>query len=227
MATLTVTGVINNVRSDLNETATTMLSDAELTIMINDGQKDITAKGLCYEVKTAWDAIAANKIIDLGNTVVRVNFVEYKTGSTFGDGGGEGLLNILPQTIGHLPITTGLPQYWFQWGRYLVIEPIPTAATYSLAVYSASYPAAVLVATSADIPAGSIPVEFHECIYTFTLAFAALKLKRWADAANAYNKYIVDIQRKRAEYISKHVDNRLAHYLPDNVTMEVPRGETV
>ncbi|MFH1147222.1 MAG: hypothetical protein V1736_05890, partial [Pseudomonadota bacterium] len=54
----------------------------------------------------------------------------------------------------------------------------------------------------------------------FTLAFAALKLKRWADAANAYNKYIMSVQQKRAEYIMKYPDGRISHEIPGSVTME-------
>lgn len=225
MGTLTVSNIISNVQSDLNETTTTMLSNAELTIMINDGFKDTCVKGLCYENKIAKDAIAAEKIISLvSSNVIRVNYVEYKTGSSFGNGGGKGLIAVLPQSIGYPPITTGEPKYWFQWGSYLIIDPIPTAATYSLAVYAACYPSAVLVATSADLPASNLPVEFHECVYLFTLAFAALKLKRWAEAANAYNKYISDVQRKRMEYVMKYPDGRISHEIPDSVTMEEKRG---
>jgi len=72
-----------------------------------------------------------------------------------------------------------------------------------------------------DLPS-SIPVEFHECILYFTIFAAALKLKRWSDAANAYNKYIADIQMKRAEYVMKYPDGRISHWIPDSV--EEKRG---
>jgi hypothetical protein len=219
MGTLTVTNIINNVRSALNETSTTMLSDAELTIIINDGYKDICSKALAYEKKITKDNIATSqKIVSLvGENVCRVNYVEYKTGTTQG---GKGLICILPQTVGHVPISTNAPQYWFQWGEYLIIEPLPDAATYDLAVYASCYPSAVLVATSADLPASDLPAEFHEDVYYFTLAFASLKLKRWADAASAYNQYIADIQNKRMQYITKPVDSRMSHELPDSVARE-------
>ncbi len=222
MGTLTVTGIINNVRSDLNETTTTMLTDAELTIMINDGYKDVCTKALAYENKITKDNIAAEKIVSLvGSNVIRVNYVEYKSSTTQG---GKGLICAMPQAFGFMPISTSVPLYWFQWGDFLIIDPIPDATTYDLAVYATCYPSAVLVATSADLPASNLPAEFHECVYTFTLAYAALKLRRWADAANAYNKYIVDVQRKRQEYISKHPDGRISHEIPDSVTMEAQRG---
>ena len=218
MGTLTVTNIINNVRSALNETATTMLSDAELTILINDGYKDICSKALSYEKKITKDNIATSqKVVSLaGENIARINYVEYKSGTTQG---GKGLICILPQTVGHIPINTNAPQFWYQWGEYLVLEPLPDAATYDLAVYASCYPSAVLVATSADLPASDLPAEFHEDVYYFTLAFAALKLKRWADAANAYNRYIMDIQTKRAQYIMKQVDSRMTHELPENVNI--------
>lgn len=218
MGTLTVTNIINNVRSALNETATTMLSDAELTILINDGYKDICAKAFAYEKKITKDNIATSeKVVSLvGENVARINYVEYKSGTTEG---GKGMICILPQAVGHIPINTNAPQGWYQWGEYLVLEPLPDAATYDLAVYATCYPSAVLVATSADLPASNLPSEFHEDVYYFTLAFAAFKLKRWADAATAYNRYIIDIQTKRAQYIMKQVDTRMTHELPESVTI--------
>lgn len=218
MGTLTITNIINNVRSALNETSTTMLSDAELTILINDGYKDICAKALSYEKKITKDNISTSqKIVPLvGENVARINYVEYKSGTTEG---GKGMMCVLPQAVGHIPINTNAPQYWYQWGEYLVLEPLPDAATYDLSVYASCYPSAVLVATSADLPASDLPVEFHEDVYYFTLAFAALKLKRWADAATAYNRYIADIQIKRMQYITKQVDIRMTHELPESVTM--------
>ena len=218
MGTMTLATIRNNVRSDLNETTTTMLSDTELNSAANDGYKHVCSLGLCYESKITKDNIAAEKIISLiGNDVIRVNYVEYKTGTTQG---GKGMIGILPQAVGHMPINTSVPQGWFQWGQYLIIEPVPDDTTYDLAVYAACYPAAVMSADG-DLPA-SVPVEFHECIYLFTVFAAALKLRRWSDAAGAYNRYIAEIQRKRSEYIMKYPDGRIAHVIPDSV--EEKRG---
>lgn len=223
MGTLTVTNIINNVRSALNETSTTMLSDAELTIMINDGYKDICTRALAYENKITKDNISTSqKIVSLvGSNVLRVNYVEYKSGTTEG---GKGMVCVLPQVVGHVPINTNVPQYWYQWGEYIVVEPLPDAATYDLAVYATCFPSAVLVATSADLPSSNLPVEFHEDVFYFTLAYANLKLKRWADAATAYNRYISDIQLKRMQYIMKPVDARLSHELPDNINIGNKNG---
>ncbi|MFH1147970.1 MAG: hypothetical protein V1736_09735 [Pseudomonadota bacterium] len=229
MATLTQAIIELLVRSDLNETTTTMLSETELHAIIADGGKDVTAKGLCNEVLIDRPALAAERIITLiptaggGEDLIRVNYVEYITGATWAAGLAasaepKGMICCLPQAVGFAPITTGVPQYWFQWGNYLIIEPVPTAATYSMKIHAACYP------TSEATLYTTIPTEFHECIYQFTLAFAALKLKRWADFANAYNKYIADVQRKRMEYITKYPEGRISHEIPDSVTMEEKRG---
>jgi hypothetical protein len=219
MGTLTLTIIRTLIRSNLNESAETRITNTELNSIINDGYKDVSAKGLCYENKIAKDNIAASeKIISLvGSNVIRVNYVEYKTGATEG---GKGLLCVLPQSIGYNPLSGDYPQGWFQWGQYLYIEPIPDVATYDLAVYAACYPAAVM-SVDGDLPA-SLPVEFHECVYEYTLAFACLKLKRWGDAAAFYNNYIMNVQRKRMEFISKTPDARAMRIIPD--TVEVRNG---
>ena len=221
MATLTLSGIRNLVRSDLNETSTTMLSDAELNTMINDGYKDVANKGLCYEVKASVPNVTALvKIISFAeitalNFGIKITKVEYKSGTT---DGGTGMMAILPQAVGHIPINGNSPQYWFQWGEHLVIEPLPDIATYDLYVYMSFTPLAI-ISSESGTPV-LLPIEFHECVYLFTLAFAALKLRRWGDAAMAYNKYIMSVQQKRAEYITRYPDYRSSHELPDNVIMQ-------
>lgn len=223
MGTLTLVTIRNLVRSELNETGTTLLGSTELDAIINDGQKDTAIKGLCYENKIAFDNIAASqKIVPLlfaTNRIIRVNYVEYKSGATEG---GIGLLGVLPQAIGWNSIDGNTPKHWFQWGDCLVVEPLPDVGTYDLAVYATCCPAAAMSADD-SLPA-SLPVEFHECVYLFALAYAALKLKRWGDAANAYNRYIAEVQRKRYEYIMKYPDSKATRELPDNVTKEDQRG---
>lgn len=221
MSTLTLDTMRELVRSELNETTTTVLSDTELDAIINDGYKDVAVKGLCYESKTAKDNIAAEKILSMVATnPVRVNYVEYKTGATEG---GKGLMCILPQVVGNAPINGNTPQYWFPWGKYIAVEPIPDAVTYDLEVYSSCYPMSAL-SVGTDLPS-SLPVEFHECIYLFALAFASMKLKKWADVGNYYNQYISSVQRKKNEYIIKSSDMRSGQKIIDEVQIqEATRG---
>jgi len=223
MATVNLLIIRALVRDELNEPSQTAITDTEIDAIANDGYKDVAVKALCYENKIAFNNIATTqKIVPLvfaTNRVLHVNYVEYKSGTTEG---GWGMLGVLPQTIGHMAIDGNTPQFWFQWGDYLFVEPITDAATYDLEVYAACYPAAAM-ALDGDTPA-NLPTEFHEDVYFFTLAFAALKLKRWNDAANAYNRYIISVQRKRDEYIAKYPEGRLVHELPEIVTREKSGG---
>jgi hypothetical protein len=211
MATLTLLTIRNLVRSNLNDSS--VLSNSELNSIINDGYKDATVKAGGYENKIAKTNIPTIRMIPLiSNSAVKVNYIEYKIGATEG---GKGMIKILPQVVGSVPTSSAFPTYWFQWGDFIVLEQPPDVATYDLAVYASCYPAAVLSADG-DLLA-SLPAELHECVYLFALAFAALKLKRWADAGDAYNKYISSIQINRAEYIIKQPDARALQTIPDDV----------
>jgi hypothetical protein len=223
MATLTLSTIRSLIRDELNEPATTTLTNTELNSIINDGYKDVCTKGVAYENKISFTNISVSqKIVPLvfaTNRIIRVNYVEYKLGTT---DGGLGMLPVLPQTVGHSGINDNTPQYWFQWGDYLVVEPLPDVGTYDLAVYASCLPSAVISSDSGT--PSNLPDEFHESVFLFALAFSCLKLKRWGDFANSYNRYIFDVQRKKNEYITKYPDGRYAHELPNNVTMEQPNG---
>jgi hypothetical protein len=216
MGTLTLSGIRTIVRNDLNESDTTLLPDATINYIANDGYKDVAAKALCYESKITKNNIAASeKIIDLrANSVIRINYVEYKTGTTEG---GTGALCVFPQVFGHDQIDGYSPQFWFQWNTFLVLEPPPDVSTYDLEIYAACYPAAAMSADG-DTPT-NLPLEFHEDVLTYTLAYVCLKLKRWAEFAMFYNRYISSVQRKRHEYIVKQTDGFLLTRLPSTVTM--------
>ena len=216
MGTLSLVTMRSLVRSNLNELGTSMLSDAELNIIINDGYKDVCSRGLCYESKIAKTDIPASvKYIPLiSNNIVRIHYVEYDKGAT----GCVGMSEILPQTTGRISINNYTPQYWFQWGEFLVVEPLPDVATYDLNIYASCYPAAVLTA-DADLPS-SVPPEFHEVIAVFATSYASLKLRRWGDAALYYNMYIENIQMRKFEYIDKNVDYRVNMEMYGNVITE-------
>jgi hypothetical protein len=118
MGTLTLKIIRDLIRSNLNESGTTGITDTELNSIINDGYKDTAAKGLCYESKITMTNISASvRVLPLiGNNVIRVNYVEYNLASS-----GLGMMSIMPQNMGHMPIDGTTPQFWFQWGDFLII----------------------------------------------------------------------------------------------------------
>lgn len=216
MATLSLVTMRNLIRSNLNELTTSVLSDAELNSIINDAYKDVSSRGFCYENKITKSNIPASvKLIPLvSDNVVRVHYVEYDLATS----GCRGMIEILPTVVGHVSINDYTPQYWFQWGNFLVVEPLPNVATYDLFIYASCYPATVLSADG-DLPS-SVQPEFHEVILNLATAMAALKLKRWGDTSLYYNDYVDNIQLRKYDYITKAVDYRVSLEIPGNVIVD-------
>jgi hypothetical protein len=144
----------------------------------------------------------------LSLNIVRVNYVEYL-------GSSLGMIGIVPQALGHIKIDTYTPQFWFQWGNYLIIEPLPDVGTYGLNIYAACYPDSVMTSDS-DLPV-YLPVAFHESIYSYALAYSCLKLKRWQEATTFYMRYITNLQRKKDEFAIRRPDVRAMMDIPNVV----------
>lgn len=214
MATLTLSTIRSLVRDEINKTSTIVVTDTELNTIINDGYKDVAVKGLCYEKKFSFANIYANgRVVPLtGNNIIRVTYVEYAISSSEVNG----IQQIQPTTIGYVDDNDSTPQYWFQWGDNLVIEPIPNVGTYDINVYAACYPDEAM-SLDADTP-HDLPESFHECIPKFAKAFVCLKLKRWGNAVANYNEYILNVQRKRLEYIEKIAETKKDKIIPETVT---------
>ncbi len=220
MATLTLTLIRSMIRDELNEQNTNVLTNTELNSIINDGYKDVSVKGLGYELNKTITLVAGEHIFTIPTTTAvafKVNYLDHDA---------DGALRIDPANVGFvqqgaISSGQGTPSGYFQWGRqHVVIDPLADAAAVSATTtaYCSCYPAAVMSSDS-DTPA-SLPAEFHESVFDFAVAFAALKLKRWQDFGLAYNQYISNVQRKRFEYFHKVADRRTAREVPDSVTVE-------
>lgn len=218
MATLTLLTIRNMIRNKFNDQSVAVLSDAFLNLLINDGYKDVSIKGVAYESRISKSNIttSSNIVSLVGSNVIRPNFVTYSTGS-----GEIGLVKILPHALGHIPTQGNYPQFWFPWGECIVIDPAPDVATYDLFVYSAVFPSAVLTSDTATFT--NLPPEFHECVYEYAAAMCNLKLRLWANFISDYNDYISEVQRRKAEYIIKNPDLMVMRNIPD--TVEVSYGE--
>ncbi len=220
MGTLARLTINNLVRSDLNEPTQTKLLDTELNAIITDGYRNVAILGLCNAITKTLTLSEGVKIYPIPETTeiaIRPLYVQHAD---------KGLLSIFSQVVGHndgagLTTAIGTPRFWFPWGDLIVLEPAPNAAAVSATtkVHCACYPA-VTLAADASLPT-ALPVEFHECVYDYALAFAALKLRRWGDASLAYNRYITNVQRKRYEYAMRFSDPKGLRDIPDNVNWEV------
>jgi hypothetical protein len=217
MSTQTLSTIKTLVRDSLNESSTTVLSDAELELIIQDGYKDVAVKTMCYEVTktiTLTAGVSVYRIPTTSQIALRVTYVDHNN---------RGLIKSVPNINGRIGVVTsglGTPQTWFTWGDLLIIDP-PADATSAavspgLTLYCSAYPAAVITTTISNIPD-----EFHESIYEFARAFSALKFKRWGDVANSYNTYIENLQAKRFEYVMKNPDSRSMSEVPNSVKLQI------
>ena len=104
---------------------------------------------------------------------------------------GTALQRIAPHQLGHLKCR-GLitPQFWFQWGNKLVIEPRPTTA-YNLNVYGSTNPSNQM-SLSTDEP--EIPDEFQQAIIPYACMMAKFQAKRYSEFIIYYNSYLSALQ---------------------------------
>jgi len=134
----------------------------------------------------------------------------------------KALLKIKPTDVGYVSLNGTYPQYWFPWGNYIAIEPVPDAQ-YQLLFYIADYPEYELTEDS-DIPY-DLPFEFHPCVVDFALYTLSMKLKRWEQAARYYNAYVRNLKIRKAEYVKRKAEQRAIHNIPDNVKGNTLRKE--
>jgi hypothetical protein len=194
------------VRDLLNESGTSFITDAMLNRWLNDGERDVAIKSLCYEREYAITTTANTRSVSV--TCVKTLGVEYipSTGSRVGLG------KITPRMVGHLELTGTTPQYWFPWGDKICIEPIPQT-TYNLA-YVAILPTAEM---SADTDEPEIPESFIPWIIQYAYIRGLIRDKKYATAAKAYKRYMEEMQYARNNIIKKYADVRHDFEIPNSV----------
>ena len=227
------------IRTELNESTTTRISNAEILAALNEGYKFVATRGLCYEAETAYVTTVGRNIIK--HAGLRVNSIEYLgldslVQFTDGDivftdgdvtwyttsGVAEdqiGLQCILPTNVGYVPLKGTQPQKWFPWGKYVVLEPTPDAR-YVLKLYIATYPAALVGDTDELL----VPDEFKRSVVDYAESVLCIKLRRWAEVGAFYNKCIIGTQKARAEFVKSRPDPRAARDIPKEVK-EVQSGD--
>lgn len=193
------------VRSLLNESTAAFWSDAELNRLINEAERDIAAKALCLEAITTVTASSRTTAFT-GHKILRVEY------------SGQGLIKILPKMMGGLPLNGITPQYWFQWGQTLVLEPKPTT-NYTITLYTAIAPSTGMgtVEGTSDTNQPSIPARFHELIILFVLSRAYMKDRKFSMSGNIYKTYITELTIARKQVIDRYTDTRNDMVIPDKI----------
>ena len=116
------------IRTRLMESSAEILTSAIILQTMNDGYKEVASRAFCIEHEDTVTTVMGSRLIPFDGC--RVNKVIYGT---------NGLLRVLPTNMGYISTSGSVPQYWFQWGQYVVIEPVPDD-TYSLTLFISDYP---------------------------------------------------------------------------------------
>jgi hypothetical protein len=121
------------VRTYLNEATADFYSQAEIWRWLSLGVKDIAQRTNC--VRRILDAQTTASTRTVTTNVYKVLHVEYVPST------GRSLIlpKISPLQVGHKPLDGVTPQYWYEFGSTIGIEPIPSAI-YSLRLYVSDIP---------------------------------------------------------------------------------------
>lgn len=126
----------------------------------------------------------------------------------------KGLFKIRPEMCGRVNIVGNHPQFWYHWGQYIVIEPIPNNV-YKLILYVSDAPPSELEKET-DYPDG-IPDAFHPLIVDYACYLLSMKLKRWDKAVKFYNRFVTNLTIRKKEYMEQKADTKLLYVIPDTV----------
>lgn len=239
----TVTNMEALVRSELNEPTEYLVTTVQILAALNDGYKEVGSRALCIEREKNVVTISGENLISVGDWKVKHVSVVSEDGFVgFADTDGVvftdltdvewtnpvtgatlckvGVPCVLPTMIGSSLLEENgyWPQGWFQWGKYMYVQPVPDDR-YLLVLYIADNPDAALVNLT-DLPS-DLPEEFHECVVLFALYVLAFKLKRWGTAMAYYNRYTQLLMQKKADFISQYPDPLNAKEVPQRVRLEV------
>lgn len=121
------------VRTYLNETTADFFTQAEIWRWFSLAVKDIAQKSLC--VRRVLDVQTTTSTRNVTTNCYKVLYVEYVPSS----GRPVMLTKIDPLRVGHYPTSGTQPQFWYEYGSTIGIEPIPDG-TYSLRLYVADMP---------------------------------------------------------------------------------------
>lgn len=125
--------LVARVRTYLNEATADFFTDADIWRWLSVGVKEIAQNSLC--VRRILDAVTVNATRNVAVNAYKVLHVEYIPSS----GRERMLTEIDPLRAGHYPLSGTAPQYWYEFGGSIGIDPVPDAA-YNLRVYVADLP---------------------------------------------------------------------------------------
>ena len=192
------------VRTLLNETTTALWTDDCLNRLIDDGSKDCAIKGICIVNTDSITTVTSSRFVPFMGYLVKA--VEYlpTTGTK------KGLIKITPNMVGHVALNGVVPQYWYQWGKQIGIEPVPTT-TYNLSVSVIDFPAGEM-ASDTDEP--EVPASFQTILTYYAVYKALLRSGKYASSAAVYKEYLYSLSEARKAYIDTIPDGYSDFHVP-------------
>ncbi len=154
--------MITRIRSLLAEISVSFWSNAQITSYINEAIRDIAKQTGCIQhIDSATTTTSTHLVAFTG---LKCHAVEYIPTS----GTRKSLIKISPLEVGHNTFDGVTPQFWFEDGSNVGIDPIPDT-TYNLSLYISDYPTADL-SVNTEIPC--IPPAFRSLITPYAVALA-------------------------------------------------------
>ena len=186
-APYTLEDLRDRARDILNEDTADFWSDAQLTRLINDAEREIAIKAMCIQHIDSLSTSASTRVVAYSG--YRCMFLEHLVSTTEG----LGLRKILPLNAGRQWEEGSTPQKWYESGSNICIEPI-LVATSNLNAYVVDYPAQEM-SNNPDLP--SIPPAYRPLIILYTLAQALKKEKRFSQSAHLRSVFEAELMHTR------------------------------
>lgn len=144
---MTATEYETVVRTYLNEATAKFYAQAEIWRWLDQAASDIAKRSLCVR-RILTSATGGNGVRKVDVDAYKVMEVEYVGTRP------KVLTKIDPLKVGHFPLNGTAPQYWYEFGGNVYIDPLPDAV-YPLRLYVADIPKLKTETVWADWTAGS------------------------------------------------------------------------
>lgn len=174
----TLTNIKSSVRLILNEVSADFWTDNILTLYINEGIRIIAERTGCYRVIDNVGTLPAQRTVAFSG--YKCLAVEYNN---------IALIKITPIQVGHAKLDGVAPQYWYEYGSYIGIEPKPVYS-YDLTLYVLDYPPTLV--DSSDIPV--IPYSLCGLITYYAASRALQQDRKPGPAMQLMNMFVNELE---------------------------------
>lgn len=199
---ITAQTLIDRLRQDVNDSTTTLFTDAEAARWCDESVKIIASQARCMEGYSACTLTANTMTYSMSVSHYDIESAWYDSQSTSAPQRYFFLQKVDPAAIFNLPREGGRPAFWFEWAGYIGFWPVPGTAESGkdVTVYYVKKPTGVSGVSSAI----ETPFYFDPVILLYLKAKYAEKDQDEGRAAyykglfyQAIEKYKTDVRLPR------------------------------